>query len=260
MKKELCEAFCQALDVYEVPAGMAVGTGFHREDGDRIGFFVIGPDADGRFVIQDDGVTVPYLEASGADLDIQARADAFHALLNEYGATYNEETCELMTLALDRNAIASSALKFVALLLRLQDILFLTREKVESTWVQEATRDLQIASAGRVAIEFDAPVSPELETYPADVVLRAAGRDPVALFFGSSDSKVYEALLLNSFARYQIGVPCSVAVLLEKDNSVTRKARQRADNNLIVPRYRGGEKEAIGRIVEAATGSRVMVH
>ena len=74
------------------------------------------------------------------------------------------------------------------------------------------------------------------------------------MFFGSSDTKVYEALLLQSYARYQTRIACSVVVLLESVTSVTRKARQRADNNLIVPRYRGGEAEAIGPFVEEATG------
>ena len=59
MKKELCEAFCEALNVVEVPAGLAVGTAFLKEDGDRIGFYVIGPDKKGHFFIQDDGTTVP---------------------------------------------------------------------------------------------------------------------------------------------------------------------------------------------------------
>ena len=148
----------------------------------------------------------------------------------------------------------------MALLLRLQDLLLLARDKVESTWVQEATRDLEAALVGRAAIEFDAPAAPELSAYPADIVLRANDRDPVAVFFGSTDAKVYEALLLHSVARYQAGIGCAVVVLLEKDNAVTRKARQRADNNLIVPRYRGDETAAISRIVEEATGPSLSVH
>ncbi len=260
MKKELCEAFCQTLDVVLVPAGLAVGTAFLKEGGDRIGFFVVGPDKDGRFVIQDDGATVPYLEAAGADLAVQARADAFHALLREYGAIYDDESCELTTEPVPRESVAGVALQFVALLLRVQDLLLLTRERAESTWIEEAARELSNAAAGRAEIEFNAAVAPELSAYPADVVLRVAHRDPVAVFFGSSDSKVYEALLLHTYARYQARIGCPVVVLLERDKSVTHKARQRADNNLIVPRYRGGEAEAIGRIMEEAAGPIPSVH
>ena len=41
---------------------------------------------------------------------------------------------------------------------------------------------------------------------------------------------------------------------------MTRKARLRADNHLTVPRYRGGEKDAIGRIIEVAVGERPSLH
>ena len=129
MKKELCEAFRQPLDLHELPAGLAVGTSRLKEDGDRIGFFVIGPDADGRFVIQDDGVTVPYLAASEADLDAPAEAEAFRSLLNAHGATYDDETCELKTPAMEHDAIAPAALKFVALLQRLDDRLSLMQRQ-----------------------------------------------------------------------------------------------------------------------------------
>ena len=127
MKKELRDAFRQPLDIHEVPAGLAVGTSMSKEDGDRFGFFVIGPDADGRFVIQDDGVTIPHLAASEADFDAHIQAEAFHSLLNACGATYDDDTFELKTAAVEPSAIAPAALKFVALLQRLEDRLSLTQ-------------------------------------------------------------------------------------------------------------------------------------
>lgn len=109
-----------------------------KEDGDRIGFFVIGPDADGRFVIQDDGATVLYLAASKADFDAPAKVATFHSLLNAYGATYGDETCELKTPAVEREAIASAALKFVALLQSLENRLSLTGVEGGSSWERAA--------------------------------------------------------------------------------------------------------------------------
>ena len=81
MKKELCAAFCHDLNVTVVPAGLAVGTAFQKSDGDNIEFYIIGPDAAGLYRVQDDGGTVPYLEACGADLGIDARAEAFNEIL-----------------------------------------------------------------------------------------------------------------------------------------------------------------------------------
>jgi hypothetical protein len=260
MKEELCAAFCHALEVAEVPAGLAVGTAFQKSDGDPIEFYVIGPDENGMYRVQDDGATVPYLEACGADLGIEARAEAFNEILAEYGVTYDETTFEITSEPIHHDKVPKAGLRLVAALLRLQDLVLMTRDRAEKTWVQEAKRDLERAAEGLATIEYDAAVSPELSDYPADAVVKAENRSPVAVFFGTGDSKVYEALLLQSGARYEFHVDVQVVVILEKDNGVTRKARLRADNHLIVPRYRGAERDAIGRIMEAAVGERPTIH
>lgn len=253
MKEELCKAFCSELTVRRVPAGIAVGTGFMGVGGEQIGFYIIGPDQFGLWRVQDDGNTVPYLEASGADLEVLTRKEAFDELLGECGAVYDDQSTELSIDRIKRDDLPGAALKFVALLLRLQDMLFMTRERVESTWVEEAQRELLLRLGTSVRVDSDTPISPQLSDYPADIVIRSKGRPPVALFFGISEPKVYEAILLKILAR-QRGEQCEVVALLEKDNSLTRKVRTRAENNIIVPRYREGEREAIDRIVEVATG------
>lgn len=260
MRDELCAAFCHDLKVVEVPAGLAVGTAFQKSDGDHIEFYVIGPDDAGLYRVQDDGATVPYLEACGADLGIEARAEAFNEILSEYGVTYNETTFEITSEPIPRDKVPKAGLKLVAALLRLQDLVLMTRDRAENTWVQEAKRDLEQAANGRATVEYDVAVSSELSDYPADAVVKAQNRPPVAVFFGTGDSKVYEALLLKSGARYEFHVDIQVVVILEKDNGVTKKARLRADNHLIVPRYRGAERDAIGRIMEAAVGKRPVMH
>ena len=44
VKDDLCKAFCDEILVREVPAGLAVATGFDNFSGDTIGFYIIGPD------------------------------------------------------------------------------------------------------------------------------------------------------------------------------------------------------------------------
>jgi hypothetical protein len=260
MKDELCAAFCHDLQVTQVPAGLAVGTAFQKSDGDNIEFYVVGPDSAGMYRVQDDGATVPYLEACGADLGVQARAEAFNEILSEYDVTYDEATSEIVSDLIPRELVPKAGLRLVAALLRLQDLVLMTRERAENTWVQEAKRDLEKAVAGRATIDYDAAVFPALSDYPADAVVKAENRAPVAVFFGTGDSKVYEALLLQSGAKYEFHIDVQVVVILEKDSGVTRKARLRADNHLIVPRYRGAERDAIGRIMEAAVGERPTMH
>jgi hypothetical protein len=54
MKAELCHSFCDELVVREVPDGFAVRTGFVREDGDSIGFYIV-PVGNGLFRLEDSG-------------------------------------------------------------------------------------------------------------------------------------------------------------------------------------------------------------
>ena len=89
MKDEICEAFCGAITVREVPVGLAVGTAFRGEDGDTIGFYVIrDPGNRDRIRIEDDGMTIPMLEASGVDISEGPRAEAFAGLLAEHGVEH----------------------------------------------------------------------------------------------------------------------------------------------------------------------------
>ena len=123
MKHELCKAFCDQLHFREVPAGLAVSTAFSFSDSEPIGFYVVGPDALGRYRIEDDGNTIPVIEAEGVDLDTSTRQEALDSLLTEYGARYDEERGELTTLPLSADQVPPAAFKFVALLLRLQDLI-----------------------------------------------------------------------------------------------------------------------------------------
>jgi hypothetical protein len=260
MKEELCAALCHELKVIAVPAGLAVGTAFQKSDSDHISFYMIGPDESGMYRVQDDGATIPYLEACGADLGIPARAEAFNEILEEYGITYDEDTFEIVTDPIPRNKVPKAGLRLVAALLRLQDLLLMMRERAERTWVDEVKRDLEQQAALRnFSIRYDAVISPALSDYPADAVLEAANRAPVAVFWGVNDAKVYEALLLQAGARYEARTDVVVVVVLEKDNSVSKKARNRADNHIIVPRYREHERDAVARVVEVATGKRPQV-
>jgi hypothetical protein len=259
VKDELCKAFCDQIQVRKVPAGLAVATGFDGHQGDPIGFYIVGPDSSGNYRIQDDGLTVFNLEAAGADIELPSRAEAFHQLLHEYGFLYDDTEHTLVSRAVSGQNVASSALRFVALLLRLQDILLMVQERAENTFKEEVSRKLRESIGTRAEILMNEPVHPKLHDYPADMVLKAAGRDPVAVFFGTSDQHLLEAIVLVMAARYEVQVPCKVVALLEKETSVTKKHRQQAANRLdALALYRGDENEAVARIVRAAVGEAAL--
>ncbi|MGH6846578.1 MAG: DUF1828 domain-containing protein [Methylocella sp.] len=262
MKEEICRAFCQEISFREVPVGLAVSTAFRRADGDAIGFYVVKNKlVPGLARLEDDGTTIPYLEAAGVDFDTQTRQKAFQIILDEYGAQFDEDEALIHTQEMPETEIARSAIGFAALLLRLSDFLLLTQEHVESAFRDDAIKRIREEVGPRAQIEEDEIVSQRLSEVRADLVIRAEGRTPVAVFLAQSAQRVNDAIFLQMAALYETQDPLSVIAMLEADTSITNKLRQRASNRLsAVPVYRNDEGQAVRRIVREAVGIEGALH
>ena len=97
MKEILCQAFCAALDIRPVPCGHAVQTPYVNGDGDPLLLYYVRGATGGKWRIEDDGMQVPYLEASGVDLRGQSRGEAMDYLLREYGAYFDPDARMIYT-------------------------------------------------------------------------------------------------------------------------------------------------------------------
>jgi hypothetical protein len=259
MKEELCRAFCDDIRIREVPAGLAVSTVFGSGDGDRIGFFVVESGANLR--IEDDGLTLPSLEASGVDFKSGTRAQALEELKSEYGVSVDQENHEFFIDGLAASDLPHAAFRFVAFSLRLRDFMLMTEHRVASTFREDAAKLIREVIGPRASVEEDAAILPDLSDFPADFVLRAPGRQPVGVYLGSSDHRVLEALFVHSRARHETLENCSIVALLESSKGVSAKIRQLAANRLdAVPEFRGAEVAAIERIAEEAFGPSASLH
>jgi len=256
MKAQLCKAFCDDIAVRTVPAGLAVTTIYNLSDGEPLGFYIVGPDVTGRFRIEDDGTTNPLLEAAGVDLETQTRGDAVAQMLEEYDATYNADSGELSSPPLPLESVPQRALLFVALLLRLQDLLLLKPERVASTFKEDATKAIKEAIGDRATVYEEQAPAPGADI-PADVLIEAPGRPLVAVFLAATEQRVLDAVLAQMAATYEAKADTAVVALLEKDTSVSRRVRQRAVNRLAaMPIYEGEERIAIQRIEQEVFGRR----
>lgn len=254
VKESLCHAFCDAVTVRAVPAGLAIGTNYEGLGGDPIGLYVIGPDALGSYRIQDDGASVPILESLGADFGNKARRQAFQELLAAYNVEFDEDSGELRASSADAENVAPTVLRFLAFMLRLQDLVFMAEERAANTFREDALRELRSVIGDRAKLAQNYVVSSELSEFPADVGILVEGREPVALFWGVSEAKVYEALLLQAYAQAH-SVPCSVVAMLESQSSISAKMHQRAQNHLdATPIFRGAQREAVIRVARQALG------
>ncbi|HTS42618.1 MAG TPA: DUF1828 domain-containing protein [Xanthobacteraceae bacterium] len=257
MKEELCRAFCNEVSVKDVPVGLAVSTPFRRSDGDAVSFYVIKRDTlPGIARLEDDGQTIPYLEACGVDFATSTRQKAFEELLVEYGAEYDESENVIRTPNMRDAELPRAALRFTALLLRLYDFLLLTQEHVESTFKEDAKKRIKQVIGERAAIKEDAIVSAELAEVTPDLLISATGRDPVAIFLTQSATRVQDAIFLQMAALYEAKQPLSVVALVESERTLTRDMQRRAGNRLTaVTTWEGDQIAAIQRIEREAIGA-----
>jgi hypothetical protein len=255
IKDELCEAFCGELEVRNVPAGLAVRTGFYAGDGDAIGFYITRhPEQEYYSRLEDSGLIIPALEAAGINLESGVRAEAFKKLLKEYHAEFDEDTLELHSGYVSQNDVPAEAMRFIALLLRVRDLELLSQETVKNAWSEDAEAALKRYFENKASIEFRVPVSPELPDFIADAVIRPRFGDSVAVYFATSDSKVDEAVMLwmeKRWAKRNL----KVVALLEKERppQIGARALRRALNRLdATTSFRGDEMGALMKIGDLA--------
>jgi hypothetical protein len=261
MKDELCEAFCDGVLVREMKNGFAIRTPYDDLKGEPLAFYAIGPNEDGLFRIIDDGTTVPFLEASGVSLESETRFSAFTGILQEYKASYSEGERQIYMPSLRRDMLAGASLRFMALLLRVQDLALMTPDRVESTFRDDVMEKLRERFQKEADFRENEPVNADLHSAIPDVVIQAQKKQPVAVFVATSGQKIQEAVYLYLIANYEFQMMIRVVAILEGDQSnIPFKLRQRADNYLdAVPRYAGDERATLDRIAREVYGRDALI-
>ncbi len=252
MKDALCRAFCDAVQVRKVPAGLAVRTGFLGPSGDYIGFYVL--DNDDGFRIEDNGTVLAELEAQGLDFGASgSRGDALDSLLSEYAIARDDRQFAID--GLREPEVAAAALRFAAFLLRVGDFALMTEARVVSTFREDVRRRLSEVVGGRAEIREHAPVLPSVTDFPADFVLIAPNRPPVGVYVATGDEKVLQAVIVRMQTLQESAAPCSIVALVESGKTLTMPVRRQATNRLdALAEFRGDESESIRRIVREAVG------
>lgn len=250
-KQALCDAFCEDLDVRQVPSGLAVRTPFSYPSGDAIGFYIVrDPNQPGMWRFEDSGLVVPMLEANGISLDSGPRAEAFGRLLDECGAEYDEDLRELHSSYLPEKEIPLEASRFVSLLLRVQDFQLLQQDTVANTFRFDVEQAITKRFSNIAKVEFRAKLSDAWDNYVADAVVTPVSGEPMVVFFGTSEAKVDEAVIMHYDLRAK-GQGSPIALVLEsaKPNNVSARALRRAHNQLeALPVFRGDEDAAMNKL------------
>lgn len=223
---DLCKALCSGLSMREVPIGHVIKTPFVGPDGDSISLYLrrsLETPKQVRF--EDDGGTIAWLESEGVSLDTETRAQVLAELLRQYDAFYDEADAILHTDYFDESRAPANLAKFMALMLRVQDLRFLSRERVRESFKDDVRKFVETHFHGRVRIDEDENPNEVLKDYVADFVLRADSGATLAIYATSTENKALEALLLwQELARQGIDTVRSMA-LLETAKPPAIKAR-----------------------------------
>jgi Domain of unknown function DUF1828 len=195
--KEICTALCSGLAMREVPIGYAIKTPFQTPDGDAIGIYVRREkDNPGWLRLEDDGGTIASLEEDGVSLSVETRSEALGVLLKQYDAHLDDCAAVIHTDYLPEERLPANFAKFMALLLRVQDLRMLSQERVREFFKDDVRALVEKYFSGRVEIFEDEKPNNILPDYVADFVLKAPTGETLALFAASSETKALEALLL----------------------------------------------------------------
>lgn len=256
MKEELCAAFCDGIVVSSVPAGKAISTSFVRDDGDRVSFYAVERE-DGQIELEDDGATVATLEAAGVDFSTETRSKAFESILGGAGAFFDEVDFVVRSHPFGADEIGARSLSFVSALLRLDDFLLLTPERVASTFKEDAAKAIRSAIGERAEITENEPIEGGFDNVSPDMLIRAPDRPPVAVFFGNSAGRVHDSIFLQMAAN-ESRTNLSVMALLENRHVVPEGLQTRAQNRLSSVQVWEGDKSAsVSRIQREVLGMSV---
>jgi Domain of unknown function DUF1828 len=219
MKELLCNAFCASLDIRGVPAGYAVRTPYDNADGDPLLVYFV-REGHSQWRIEDDGTQVPLLEANGVDLSRKARGGAFETLLAEYGAQFDKEARTVYVPALPESELGTAAVRFVGLLLRLQDLSLLTPQIVRSTFKEDALAAIHSAFDNAAEVREWEAISPDLVGQEADVIIRprslSAPAPPMAVYLATSEERALQALVAKMEAEKYRRIDGRFVLLVER--------------------------------------------
>jgi hypothetical protein len=255
MKRFICDAFCSALDERQVPAGRAITTPYLNADCDPLLIYFV-RDERGRWRIEDDGAQVPLLEACGVDLSGKARGEAFDALLAEYDFELNRHARTLCSAPMPESELGAASLRFMALLLRLQDLALLSPQIVRNTFRDDALKAIHEAFDGSASVVDQEALAPDLVGQEPDVVIRAShATPPVGVYFATSEERALQALVLKMEMDKYRDIATSIILLLEhsKENPVKSPTLGLAMARLdAVVSFRDAKRDTLARIAKTA--------
>ena len=110
-------------------------------------------------------------------------------LLDDHGVMLEDEDGVFCTKWVPKGSIGALALPFLTFLTRVQDLLFLNREIVKSTFKEDPINALE-DTFSEASVSVSEALIPSLPHYTVDIVVRAASGKTAAVFPATNDVSV----------------------------------------------------------------------
>ncbi len=249
-KQQLCEAFCDRVSVKSVPIGYAIRTPFFRSADDPLAIYARRLHGEnGYFRLEDDGQTVAFLEATGADLDSQTRFEMFVSILRDENALYSETENLIHSRPLAEDQLAATCIGFSEMLLRICDLSVLSTNRVRNTFKDDLIALVEQQFGSRSTIELNVPIEAGLKDYIVDIVVRGLDGRSLAIYAGTSELKALEALLFSRETASRAMTKLRTMLILEqaKPAEIKERTLSRVMNSEIILASMDGEEIAVRR-------------
>jgi hypothetical protein len=245
-----------ADQVRVIPEGSArfrVFTPFQFPDGDHLA--IVLRRIDSQWVLSDEGHTLMHLSYSidDADLTRGGRAELIDAALKTFDILEADGT---LSLPVPDNAFGESLFDYVQALLKITDVTYLTRERVQTTFLEDLRNLVFSRFPGqRATARWHEPqLDPEAK-YEVDYRIESRSGQPVFVFGLPNDDKVRDATItLLQLEEWQL--PGNSIGIFEDQQTITRKVLARFTDH--VDRQfssLAGNEDRIAAYIERFAGS-----
>lgn len=249
LKKQICNALCEGFSVRKVPVGYAIKSPIDWFLGEPLTFYI--REEMGRARLEDSGTLYADLQAMGVDFTSNNRRLALDSLLKEHATQFHEEEYLFISEWKPLNAIASIIPNYMAFLTRVQDLMFLNRDRVASTFREDliAAVENRFKKLGKIEIG-EAPI-PSLPRYTVDIVVKTHNGKTLAIFPAVSELNSVEAILFSKELELEKVDNVIPFLVFEDFNSskISQRTMARALNsNLSTAAWNGGKREVLDKI------------
>jgi len=224
VKDEFKHRVCEQIDLQPEGEGrFLVVTPFRFEDGDHFG--IVLKQENGNWILTDEATTLMHLsyQMDEQDLEVGNRAEIIENSLEGFSVQNREGE---LVIPISEGRFGDALYNFVQAITRVNDVAYLSRERVRSTFMEDFKALLRAKiPPDRLTFDWTSEQHDPHKKYPVDARINGMKR-PLFVYALQNDERVSVATIsLLTFERWNI--PFQSMAVFEEQESISRKTLAR---------------------------------